>query len=378
MKKILFLVACMLLAANLFALRPGDAAKELVGVRWVSGVPFTLLPAEKEAEKEPEYRAVVFLLTRAQTADDALTLLNYLRRNFAGSARFAVVTPDSEQDVKELLKRRTDFDLSFGVDTKRELTPAYLGANRLLPMAFLVGRDGKILWSGEAIDLGEALEKALNGTLNRSAQQKIAPLLEELQTLLTGDNETKMRRTVDAIFRLEPGQPSTLRIRNFVLESNGRAGEALELTRAQIAQAPKQARLYVEALNLIARNPALDAQTDGVVKAYHAAITNDPDVDNQIARLLLERREYSAESLKNAAILVARAKSLLTVNSSGALRGACLNTQAQLAYRLGKITEAIALQEQASTAFRTVALTGAESDSNRRLAYYRTVQELAR
>ncbi|NCC26034.1 MAG: hypothetical protein EOM25_12705 [Deltaproteobacteria bacterium] len=52
---------------------------------------------------------------------------------------------------------------------------------------------------------------------------------DELQTLLSGDNETRMRRTADAIFQLEPGQPSALRLRCFVLESSNRAPEALDI-----------------------------------------------------------------------------------------------------------------------------------------------------
>lgn len=378
MKKIISGAVFLAMTVNLFALRPGDAAEELVGVRWVAGAPFTLRPPEKSQESDPEYRAVVFLLTRAQTAGDTLTLLNYLRRTFAGKVRFAAVTPDSEPDAKALLAAYPEFDLSFGVDSKRELTPKYLGALRILPTAFLVDKTGEIIWAGEAVDLGETLRKCLDGDFDRSAQRKIAPLLEELQSLLSGDSEAKMRRTADSIFRLEPGQPSALRIRCFVLESGGQADEALKLIRAQIARAPKLPRLYLEALNLIARNPTLDAETGAVVRSYQEAVREDPDFDNQIAWLLLNRREESAEALKNAAQLTARAVRQLKPGVSAALRGSCLNTQALLAYRLGKVEEAARLQEQAEKLFLAAGLSGAAKEAARRAGYYRTVLELAK
>lgn len=378
MKKVILCAAVLALAANLFALRPGDAAEELTGVKWMQGVPFAMLPPAKPQEGAPRYRAVVFLLTRAQTADDTLSLLNYLRRTFANRVRFAAMTPDSENDVKALLARRPDFELSFGIDTTRKVTPQYLGSSRMLPMAFLTDDSGKILWSGEAVDLGETLHRCFDGKFDPDAQRKIAPLLDELQTLLSGDNETRMRRTADAIFQLEPGQPSALRLRCFVLESSNRAPEALELIRAQIARAPAIPRLYIEALNLIARNPGLDAQTTPVVAAYCKAVTANPDADNQIAWLLLTRQQESPEALKSARFLAERAAATLKPNASAALRGSCLNTQALLAYRLGKAEEAARLQGQAAEAFRSAALAGAEAEAKKRTEYYNTVLELAK
>ena len=234
--RILSSLTVLLLAlsgAPLYALRPGDPAEELA-VKWIRGVPLAVLPPAKEELKTGELKAVVFLLTRAQNTDDTLTLLNFLRRTFANRVRFAVVTPDSETDVKELLKRRPDFTASFGVDTKRTLTPKYIGSSLLLPLAFITDDEGEIVWSGEAAYLGEALQKCLDGTLDRDAQRKLSPLLDELPTLLRGDNESRMRRLVDSILRIEPGQPTALRIRLFVLESSGRADEALKLTPPRI------------------------------------------------------------------------------------------------------------------------------------------------
>ena len=377
-KKVLLFAAALLAAAETFALRPGDPVEELIGVNWVQGAPLAMLPPENPAPGDPEFKAVVFLLTRAQNTDGTLTLLNYLRRTFANKVRFAVVTPDSETDVKNLLKRHPDFTASFGVDTERTLTPKYIGSSLLLPLAFVADKEGEIVWSGEAAYLGEALQKCLDGTLDRDAQRKLSPLLDELPTLLRGDNESRMRRLVDSIFRIEPGQPTALRIRLFVLESSNRAGEALDLVQSQIKLAPKVTRLYFEAMNLIARNPQLAPENAAVVNAYAAAVTDDPDADNQMAWMLLNRQPDDPDALKSAKMLTERANSLLQNDTQGALRGSCLNTQALLAYRLGKLEEANKLQAEAIRVFEAADLPGAASDAQRRLRYYETVLSLAR
>ena len=377
-RKILLFAAALFAAVETFALRPGDPVEELIGVNWVQGAPLAMLPPENPVPGEPEFKAVVFLLTRARNTDDTLTLLNYLRRTFANKVRFAVVTPDSETDVKNLLKRHPEFTASFGVDTKRTLTPKYIGSSLLLPLAFVADREGEIVWSGEAAYLGEALQKCLDGTLDRDAQRKLSPLLDELPTLLRGDNESRMRRLVDSIFRIEPGQPTALRIRLFVLESNGRAAEALKLVQSQIKLAPKVTRLYFEAMNLIARNPQLASQNEAVVRAYTEAVKNDPDADNQMAWMLLTRQPDEPEALKSARVLTERARTLLKTDAPGALLGSCLNTQALLAYRLGKLEEAKKLQAEAIRIFEAADLPGAVSDARRRLLYYETVLSLAR
>ena len=88
--RILSSLTVLLLAlsgAPLYALRPGDPAEELA-VKWIRGVPLAVLPPAKEELKTDELKAVVFLLTRSANAPETLTLLNRLRRTYAGSVRF--------------------------------------------------------------------------------------------------------------------------------------------------------------------------------------------------------------------------------------------------------------------------------------------------
>ncbi|MDR0933239.1 MAG: hypothetical protein LBM70_09510 [Victivallales bacterium] len=377
MKKTILFAVSLLAVFNAFALRPGDPVEELTKIKWVQGVPLQMLPPVRFSNREPQIKAVVFLLTRAWNTDDTLTLLNYLRRTFANQVQLAVVTPDSESDVKVLLSRRPDFTLSFGVDTQRTLTPKYVANSPLLPLAFVTDNSGEIIWSGEVAYLGEALQKCLNGTLDRKVQRKLAGLLDQLPTMLRGENEVRMRKLVDSIFELEPGQPTALRMRLFVLENSGRAEDAFKLVQSQIKLAPAVARLYFEAGNLIGRNPQLASYNTLIVQEYIKNITNDPDADNQMAWTLLTRQPDDPEALTNAKMLTARAASLLPRNEKNALYGSCLNTQALLAYRLGNPQEAEKLQAEAVKVFESADLPGAVSDAKQKLRYYQTVVSLA-
>ena len=193
-------------ASPLYALRPGDPAEELA-VKWIRGVPLAVLPPAKEELKTDELKAVVFLLTRSANAPETLTLLNRLRRTYAGSVRFALVTPDREADAAQLLAAFPDFTLPFGIDEKRKLTAQYMNGSLLYPMAFVIDPDGKILWNGEAVDLGEMLEAWRTKQFDAALQRRISPQLDELQTLLRANNDRRMKQVTAAILRAIPAMP---------------------------------------------------------------------------------------------------------------------------------------------------------------------------
>ena len=265
-----------------YALRSGDPVQEL-NVKWVQGTPLALLPPAKPQPNEPRLKAAVFFLTRAANRDETLTLLNNLRRSYAGPLRLAAVTPDSEADVREMLKARPDFTLPLGVDQKRQLTANYMNGSMLYPMAFVTDDSGRIIWSGELVDLGEMVQNYLEGNFDASRQKKLAPLLDELQTLLRENNDRRMKMVTNSILKIDPGNAAALRIRLFVLENSGRLDEAWQLIDSQLRQQPKLERLYFAALDLAMRHPELAGRIPALLAAYRSAIAGNPDSDNLMA-----------------------------------------------------------------------------------------------
>ena len=289
-------------ASPLYALRPGDPAEELA-VKWIRGVPLAVLPPAKEELKTDELKAVVFLLTPlGERAGNALTLLNRLRRTYAGSVRFALVTPDREADAAQLLAAFPDFSLPFGIDEKRKLTAQYMNGSLLYPMAFVIDPDGKILWNGEAVDLGEMLEAWRTKQFDAALQRRISPQLDELQTLLRENNDRRMKQVTAAILKSDPGNAAALRLRTFALENSGRSGEAWQLILSQIEKRPRLVRLYFSALDLAGRHPELGSRAAEIAERYSKAVNGDPDADNLMSYLLLNRRpEDPAASARGAA-----------------------------------------------------------------------------
>lgn len=373
----LFSLLLVPLTAPLYALRPGDPAEEL-NVKWIRGVPLAVLPPAKKELKTDELKAVVFLLTRSANAAETLTLLNRLRRTYAGSVRFAVVTPDREPDAARLLAAFPEFSLPFGVDEKRTLTAKYMNGSLLYPMAFVIDPEGKVIWNGEAVDLGEMLEAWRTRRFDAALQRRISPQLDELQTLLRENNDRRMERLVASILKSDPGNAAALRLRTFVLENSGRTGEAWRLLESQIGQKPQLVRLYFAALDLAARHPELGSRAAEVADRYMKAVTDDPDSDNLMAGLLLNRRPEDPAALRAAQKLLRRALTALPKDASPALRGSVSTTRALLEWRLGRPETALKLQQEATKFWSGTEDAAAAAASREREGLYRTVVELGR
>ncbi len=378
--RLLSLPTVLLLAlsgAPLYALRPGDPAEELA-VKWIRGVPLAVLPPAKEEQKTGELKAVVFLLTRATNTPETLNLLNQLRRTYAGSVRFAVVTPDREADAVQLLAAFPDFSLPFGIDEKRKLTAQYMNGSLLYPMAFVIEPEGRILWNGEAVDLGEMLEAWRMKKFDPALQKRLSPMLDELQTLLRENNDRRMAQLVASILKSDPGNAAALRLRVFVLENSGRIAEAYRLIESQIEEKPQLVRLYFSALDLAARHSELGPRAAEVADRYFKAVSGNPDSDNLMSYLLLSRHPEDPAALREALRLLQRALSTLPKEASPALRGSVSTTRALLEWRLGRPETALKLQQEATKLWHAAGNAAAEKNSRKRESLYQTVVELGR
>ncbi|MCQ2378830.1 MAG: hypothetical protein MJ016_06425 [Victivallaceae bacterium] len=331
------LVCC--LAAEVLALRPGDAATKFEKVKWLRGG--GIVAEGKWTPKNPgeeELRAAVFMLTRSGNAESTLRMLDSLRERYSYRLRTAVLTPDPQLDADEFLAKFPKDGVSFGLDIERKITPRYMAGSLLYPMAFLIDGSGKIIWCGEAVDLAEAVERYFSGAFDFASQREIALCIDEMETLMRDNSERKMEQVVANVLTLEPGHAGALRMRLFLLESRNRADDAWNLLQSQIKAAPKLARLYFTALDLISRRRQLEKHLPGLLADFRANIAED--------RLLLAMAWNLLRAFDFDAVAVDEAGKLLDATAAhpSAQREAAA---ALYSYRVGDIDGAVAHQEKA-------------------------------
>lgn len=364
---LLFVAVC---SAPLFALRPGDRALKLDRkVRVIRGKATDLSPLDDETP-QPELRAVVFLLCRAVNSISTAAMLDDLGRKYPGRLEVTIVTPDPTADAEEFKLATANSPVPLAVDVERKLTKEYMAGSLLYPMAFLVDRRGVIVWCGEAMDMAEKIQPALDGKISIATEAKIAELVADLQQLLRDQSDTKMRRVVDRIFDLEPGNAAAMRIRLFYLENTGRIPEARKLIDEQLKAAPRLVRLYFTAVDFAARYDYTDAELERIVGAFTRNIA-DPAARVRMAWMLLERFPYYPSALRMAAATLRQ-----KLPDPPILRANAAAGRALLEYRLGNVEEALRYQREAVRLLNQVGTEAELNSAKRREAYFRGVLEM--
>jgi len=362
MKKLFILLFVILCAAPLAALHSGDEALEFPRMKWLRGNPVRVLDFDKT--KSAQYKVVTFLLVHAPRVRNHLAMIESLNSYYKGKIEFCMVTSDPVSDAEGLLAGFNRGRVPFAVDEQREITRKYMAQSVLYPHSFVIDADGKILWSGEIADLGEVLERIDKGTFNAEAAKKIAPLMEQMQQLLSETDTRKLDRVTKEIFALEPGHPGAMRIRLFMLENSGRIREAADLLQSQRKAAPELVRLYFTEFDLCMRYAALQNRIPGLLSAFRQNV-KAPMPRTIMVSNLLARRNNDPVLLREAVELF----NTLPVPPRDQ-RGLYLSVKAELCCRLGLVDQAVSLQKEA------LSLNPGAPDLRRQLDYYHCVKSL--
>lgn len=339
----------LLLPQTALALRSGDDAVEL-NVDYVANGPVALTPPKVDPARAGELKIPVLLRADSPGSPATLSMIYELRHRYP-QATFVVVSPDSEKQAKALFDRFEQPNFATAIDRTMASTRKYMGAGAIFPKAFAIDYTGKIIWDGEAADLGQMLDEFYAGTFDADRQKTIAPLLDQLQSRLRSGEEISADHTAQQILAIDPAHMPTLRMRVFMLETSGRAADAWKLIERQQEKSPKAERLYLLQMDFAARNPAYGGELGKIAVRYMENVKPDAVNDSIVAWGLLNQRPFDPVALKIAGLLVDRAQA----NRAAAAdlgQADVWSTAALYNSRIGRLAEALAMQQNATAILR--------------------------
>lgn len=270
-----FAFCCFALCSLVFALRPGDmVGKPEFKLKWIDCTPFKIGELTKEEQAVmPPLRILVFMFTRSENSNQMINMLEQLRLKYRNRVMVAVITPDTEHDARLFHKANPDVRVRLAVDSERKLTPLFMAGSMLYPMGFVCNSEGKVLWNGEAVDLTEAVDNIFRNRSNVQTNRKISLLIDDMQQRMRTGELRPLRQTADKIFKLDPANPTALRMLSFILENSGDINGAWQLIQSRIEAAPGTLRLYYTAVDLMRRHPRLRKNLPDTVSGFykHAA-----------------------------------------------------------------------------------------------------------
>lgn len=372
MKKLL-LTAMLIATGAAFAYIPGDRPGATSRrLSWIDCSAMPLGPLNPELHRDiPDLRAIVFFYTRAQDTPATIAMLDDLRRQYSGKVLIAAITPDGISDAKQLREKNKDVRIRLAVDLERKLTPEYMSRTIMLfPMAFLMDKNGMILWRGEAVDLPEAIEKQLNGTLRVEDQKNVAPMIYTMQQNMRDGNMFKALDSAQAVLAADPGNPSALRMAIFAAENLNDHQRAWKLAVNEFIRNPDIPRLSFTLLDMISRYDDLHKYLPWLIRNFCNRPFN-ADVRCAFADRLLTRFSFDADAVLGAKTVLAGTPMALSANPG--TMAYLLAVRGRLNYALGDLRAAESDLAESVEFFKRAGNSKGSEQAEKQLKFFRAL-----
>jgi thiol-disulfide isomerase/thioredoxin len=220
-------------------LQIGDAAPPVKIAKWMTQAP-PALPGEKDGEKH--VFLVEFWATWCAPCIRGIPHLADLHTKYQKDGLVVIsVSNESPATIQAFLdgkKSRMKVDMPYfvGSDDDMRTNSEWMAGISTIPHAFLVGRNGKVLWSGnpggDQGTMDDVIKKALDdkydvatAKLAAASARRHRELMEELTANYQMKDQQAIFKTLDAVIELRPTEAQGYLIRRHMLQEFGRAEE---------------------------------------------------------------------------------------------------------------------------------------------------------
>jgi alkyl hydroperoxide reductase subunit AhpC len=280
----------------------GDPAPALAGMTWIKGKPVTIQPGTNIY--------VLVFCTLSQANDFAITNLSSLQTKFQDKGvAVVVISAEPVEPLKAFVQAKgaaIDFTVAAD-DYARRTTISYQQAFKqmMLPRAYIVGKDGNVLWLGHPLreGMGLVVDEITSGRYDLEQMKKKIVANEQMEQYL-------------ALARQD--DPRTPGVGRIMLTLRTNDAPALCNLAFQIATAPyiekRDVALATDALNRadqlsptnatqVAVNRAIllfqtGQQTEGLARARQALASAKTPVDKELAQANLHAMETRLAATK--------------------------------------------------------------------------------
>ena len=215
-KPILIALALIALAVSVPAapLEIGDPAPALSVSQWLIG------PAVTPAASDGKTITVIeFWATWCPPCRESIPHLSELQKKYKDKGVvIAGISNEPEATVRPFMTEMK-MDYRVALDDENKTMDRWLDGVPGIPHAFVVGKDGRILWSGHPMaGLDGVLAEVIAGTYNPNAAKKQAELLRQLEETEDPDAQLKI---VEQLLQLDPKNDSFHEMKIDLLQYKG-------------------------------------------------------------------------------------------------------------------------------------------------------------
>lgn len=260
------------------------------------------------------------------------------------NVEFFALVPIAPDSLKVFAGKHPEFDLTLISDTDLKYMRRLLGGKQeSFFQNCIFNNAGKLLWSGEAVDLPMMLKRITGKQYSEREEVRMSALTSSLQAALRSGNAKLIGEAADEILRLRPEQISAVNAKAYSLELAGDIAGLEKFYRDRIKRYPAEKGNYFTLINAACRIRVMNNIAPEIADIFITRFPDDVNNVNAVLWSLLNDLPYNANALK----IVLKWEKLLSAVPEKSATAPLLITRALIASRCGKIAEAIKLCEKA-------------------------------
>lgn len=254
-----------------------------------------------------------------------------------------VLMPSTNDNISKFASDYPEFDFTVVPDPEFKYLSRLYKRQKTFPQTGIFNNAGKLLWSGDPLDLPMMLKIIIDKKYSEREEIRISALNSGLQAALRTGNPDLIGKAADQILALRPEQLSAVNAKAYSLEI-ARDSEGLKkFFQDRIKRYPKAPENYFMLLEASLRIAELANTAPQTARSFIQAFPADVESINAVAWSLLNRAPFDAQ-----AFAVVRDCCNILQKSPEKATGKILMTQALFAYRCCKLPEARQLAKQAA------------------------------
>lgn len=239
------------LATTAFGLEIGDKAPALRVAKWIVGGPAT--PDKPDGKT---VYVVEFWATWCPPCLRSVPHLIKLQDRLKDRGVVVVGISDEDPQTVEAFARRMKMTYTVGIDDDHATSNAWMAGVSGIPHAFVVNKDGVIVWSGHPLmGLDDVLEQVLAGAYDAEHSKRVARAKAQLEKAGEAADLDQALAALDELIKLEPTEYAHVAMKVEALRAK-RDPDGILRTRQAAAQAFARAPV---ALNNLAWEIATDS-----------------------------------------------------------------------------------------------------------------------
>ena len=342
--KIIILYASFLLGVSLGAapLEIGKPAPDFEHLNWVKKGPVKLADG-----KGKNIYVIECWATWCPPCRMAIPHLSEIQKKYKNKGVVVVaITREDLSTVDSFVKGQDNMDYNVAADPEGTTYNTYMDGLQGIPYAFIVDRNGLLVWSGHPLQMDAVLESVIDGTFDPVTAEKTIKLQKELMEAVQNNDMDRGLYLAKQLLFLTPNNAKLLQMISYMFKAKRHTEEAKEFFDKLITAHPDKEQPYLAKFRLLVElNDKKEAVT--LVDRYLEQFNDNATKLNSIAWILTAETPLRMR-LPAKALAAAKQSVKITSPNDKMLTGAHLDTLARCYYSVGRLDKAVETETKAA------------------------------